>query len=30
MRLIRLELSGFKSFAGTMDLPFEMGVTAIV
>ena len=30
MRLIRLELSGFKSFAGTMDLPFELGVTAIV
>ena len=30
MRLIRLELSGFKSFAGAMDLPFELGVTAIV
>ncbi len=30
MRLIRLELSGFKSFAGTVELPFESGVTAIV
>ena len=30
MRLARLELSGFKSFAGTVDLPFEAGVTAIV
>jgi len=30
MRLSRLELSGFKSFAGSMDLPFEIGVTAIV
>jgi len=30
MRLTRLELSGFKSFAGTMELPFEAGVTAIV
>ncbi len=30
MRLSRLELSGFKSFAGTVELPFEMGVTAIV
>ncbi len=30
MRLIRLELSGFKSFAGTVELPFDSGVTAIV
>jgi chromosome segregation protein len=30
MRLARLELSGFKSFAGTVELPFEAGVTAIV
>src|SRR4029077_14577354 len=30
MRLIRLELSGFKSFAGTVELPFDTGVTAIV
>jgi chromosome segregation protein len=30
MRLIRLELSGFKSFAGSVDLPFDMGVSAIV
>src|SRR5438094_513989 len=30
MRLTRLELSGFKSFAGTVELPFEAGVTAIV
>jgi chromosome segregation protein len=30
MRLSRLELSGFKSFAGTVELPFEQGVTAIV
>ena len=30
MRLTRLELSGFKSFAGTVALPFEAGVTAIV
>ena len=30
MRLSRLELSGFKSFAGTVELPFELGVTAIV
>ena len=30
MRLIRLELSGFKSFGGTVELPFELGVTAIV
>ncbi|HEX4574403.1 MAG TPA: AAA family ATPase [Gemmatimonadales bacterium] len=30
MRLTRLELAGFKSFAGTVELPFEMGVTAIV
>ncbi len=30
MRLIRLELSGFKSFAGAVELPFEAGVTAIV
>ncbi|HEY3279272.1 MAG TPA: chromosome segregation protein SMC [Gemmatimonadales bacterium] len=30
MRLSRLELSGFKSFAGAVELPFEQGVTAIV
>ncbi len=30
MRLSRLELSGFKSFAGTVELPFDLGVTAIV
>src|SRR3989475_746599 len=30
MRLPRLELSGFKSFAGAVELPFEAGVTAIV
>ena len=30
MRLSRLELSGFKSFAGTVELPFEAGVTGIV
>jgi chromosome segregation protein len=30
MRLTRLELSGFKSFADTIDLTFEQGVTAIV
>jgi len=30
MRLSRIELSGFKSFAATADLPFEAGVTAIV
>jgi len=30
MRLSRLELSGFKSFAGTVQLPYEPGVTAIV
>jgi chromosome segregation protein len=30
MRLTRLELSGFKSFAGVVELPFEPGVTAIV
>ncbi|HEY6853185.1 MAG TPA: AAA family ATPase, partial [Gemmatimonadales bacterium] len=30
MRLTRLELSGFKSFAGTVELPFESGVTGIV
>src|SRR5690349_24772625 len=30
MRLTRLELSGFKSFAGTVELPFDLGVTAIV
>jgi chromosome segregation protein len=30
MRLTRLELSGFKSFAGGVELPFEAGVTAIV
>src|SRR2546427_3878251 len=30
MRLSRLELSGFKSFAGLVELPFDQGVTAIV
>src|SRR5213076_2765491 len=30
MRLTRLELAGFKSFAGAVELPFETGVTAIV
>jgi chromosome segregation protein len=30
MRLSRLELAGFKSFAGSVELPFEQGVTAIV
>ena len=30
MRLSRLELSGFKSFAGTVELPFDQGVSAIV
>src|SRR3989441_10374066 len=30
MRLSRLELSGFKSFAGAAELPFEAGVTGIV
>jgi chromosome segregation protein len=31
MRLSRLELSGFKSFAGSsVELPFDTGVTAIV
>ncbi len=30
MRLSRLELSGFKSFAGAVELPFDGGVTAIV
>ena len=30
MRLTRLELAGFKSFAGAVELPFEAGVTAIV
>jgi len=30
MRLTRLELSGFKSFAGAVELPFDTGVTAIV
>jgi chromosome segregation protein len=30
MRLSRLELVGFKSFAGSVDLPFDNGVTAIV
>jgi chromosome segregation protein len=30
MRLSRLELSGFKSFAGSVQLPFDEGVTAIV
>ncbi len=30
MRLSRLELSGFKSFASSVELPFDEGVTAIV
>jgi chromosome segregation protein len=30
VRLTRLELTGFKSFAGAVELPFEAGVTAIV
>ncbi|MGD8727988.1 MAG: AAA family ATPase, partial [Gemmatimonadales bacterium] len=30
MRLSRLELSGFKSFADTVDLPFGDGITAVV
>ena len=30
MRLSRLELSGFKSFAGSVELPFDQGVTSIV
>ena len=30
MKLTKLELSGFKSFADTITLPFEGGVTAIV
>src|SRR4029077_7344036 len=30
MKLTRLELAGFKSFAGAVELPFEAGVTAIV
>ncbi len=30
MKLTRLELSGFKSFADTITLSFEQGVTAIV
>src|SRR2546429_4619577 len=30
MRLTRLELSGFKSFAGAVELPFEAGATATV
>src|SRR3982751_4589228 len=30
MKLTRLELSGFKSFADTVTLTFEEGVTAIV
>lgn len=30
MKLTRLELSGFKSFADTVSLSFEAGVTAIV
>src|SRR5690606_5987989 len=30
MKLSRLELSGFKSFADTVTLTFEEGVTAIV
>ena len=27
MKLTRLELSGFKSFADTIELPFEEGMT---
>lgn len=30
MKLTRLELSGFKSFADDLNLPFEDGITAIV
>ena len=30
MKLTKLELSGFKSFADTVTLTFEEGVTAIV
>src|SRR4026208_859810 len=30
MKLTKLELSGFKSFADTVPLEFEEGVTAIV
>jgi len=30
MKLVKLELSGFKSFADTVKLDFEPGVTAIV
>jgi chromosome segregation protein len=30
MKLTKLELSGFKSFADTVALTFEQGVTAIV
>ena len=30
MKLTKLELSGFKSFADTVTLSFEQGVTAIV
>ena len=30
MKLTKLELSGFKSFADTVTLDFEEGVTAIV
>src|SRR5262245_65657991 len=30
MKLTRVELSGFKSFADTVNLTFEEGVTAIV
>src|SRR3989442_5554487 len=30
MRLTRLELSCLKSFGGTVELPFDLGVTVIV
>lgn len=30
MKLTRIELAGFKSFADTVKLPFDDGVTAIV
>ena len=30
MKLTRLELSGFKSFADNVRIPFETGVTGIV
>jgi chromosome segregation protein len=30
MKLLRLELSGFKSFADSVELPFDDGVTSIV